>query len=153
MEVAIYQSKIAVITIVAESNYVCNINFNTQKTYNKQDSDIIDKTIVQLSEYFNGNRRKFELPIQISGSVFEIDVLKAILKIPYGKTVSYKELATLSGHPKAIRAVATVCRKNKLPILIPCHRVIRSDGLYGNYSGGNQIKSELITLENIYNTD
>lgn len=87
----------------------------------------------------------------LDGTNFQKDVWKAILKIPKGKTISYKELAILSGHPKAIRAVANATGKNPLPIIIPCHRVIRKDGTIGGYSGigGIQTKIKLLKQEKI----
>lgn len=80
-------------------------------------------------------------------------VLRTISMIPYGETWSYKQLAIASGYPKAIRAVGSVCRKNKLPLIIPCHRVIRSDGSYGQYVFGSELKKQLIEFERMHKTN
>ena len=88
---------------------------------------------------------------KLNGTDFQKDVWKAILKIQKGETVSYKKLAVMSGHPKAIRAVANAVGKNPLPIIIPCHRVIRTNGKVGGYSGegGVKTKIKLLKQENI----
>ena len=83
----------------------------------------------------------------LDGTKFQKDVWKAILKIPKGKTISYKELAILSGHQKAIRAVANAVGANPLPVIIPCHRVIRKDGTIGGYSGIGGIKTKIKLLK------
>lgn len=101
----------------------------------------------QLEEYFAGARKCFDLPLDISGSAFQRKVWKALASIPYGQTRSYKELALLSGSSKAFRAVGGANGKNPLPIILPCHRVVRADGKLGGYSGGLEIKKALLDLE------
>lgn len=83
----------------------------------------------------------------LDGTKFQKDVWKAILKIPKGKTISYKKLAEISGYPKAVRAVANAVGANPLPIIIPCHRVIRSNGTIGGYSGSGGIKTKIKLLK------
>ena len=100
----------------------------------------------QLDEYFSGKRRKFDLNFKLDGTKFQKKVLKEMMKIPYGKTISYAELAKRAGSPRAYRAAASVCRKNDFPIVIPCHRVVGSNGL-GGYSGGLEKKKWLLKLE------
>lgn len=102
----------------------------------------------QLDEYFEGARREFEVKLDWRLSAgFRLELLHAAAKIPYGTTVSYKELAAQSGHPAAIRAAGTAMATNPLPIIVPCHRVLRSGGALGNYLGGVEMKMRLLTLE------
>lgn len=101
----------------------------------------------QVLEYLNGRRKQFDLPLSFSGNALQLSVWKALAEIPYGETVSYSELAD-AVHCRSIRAVGTAVGQNPLPIIIPCHRVIRKDGSIGNYSfGGPEIKRKLLTLE------
>jgi methylated-DNA-[protein]-cysteine S-methyltransferase len=105
----------------------------------------------QLDEYFSGKRKQFDLPLVFEKQTFQGKVLSALLKVPYGKTISYAELARLSGHPGACRAVGNVMANNPLPLFIPCHRVIKSDGSLGNFGGGVALKKKLLILEGAYN--
>lgn len=122
--------------------------------YLKKNPDLIPessatlmKTKSQLQEYFAGKRKKFDLPLLLEGTDFQKKAWKALIKIPYGKTVSYKEQALLAGKEKAIRAIGSANGCNQIPIIIPCHRVIASDGGLGGYSGGLSVKTFLLRLE------
>jgi methylated-DNA-[protein]-cysteine S-methyltransferase len=101
----------------------------------------------QLNEYFFKGRKKFDLKFKIEGTEFQKKVWKALLKLPYGKTVSYQYLAQKIKMPKAVRAVGLANKNNPLPILIPCHRVIGKNGKLTGYAGGLELKSKLINLE------
>ena len=101
----------------------------------------------QLEEYFSGKRRKFTLPLDPQGTAFDKKVWKATQKIPYGQVRTYKDIAKMIGKPKASRAVGNALGRNPIPILIPCHRVIASNGTLGGYSSGLKIKKILLTLE------
>lgn len=104
----------------------------------------------QLAEYFAGERKKFDLPLDLSGvTPFRAEVLRALMRVPYGKTTTYTELARAVDNPKAVRAVGSACATNPLPILIPCHRVLRADGSLGGYRGGTEAKRFLLRLEGI----
>jgi len=96
----------------------------------------------QINEYFSCSRKKFSVPILFKGTIFQEKVWREIQKIPYGEIISYKELSQKIGAPKAYRAVANACKKNPLPIIIPCHRVVASNGLGGYFAGIN--KKEII---------
>ena len=98
-------------------------------------------------EYFNGERREFNLPIFIEGTDFQKKVWNALVNIPYGKTCSYKDIAIAIGNEKAVRAVGHANNKNKLPIVIPCHRVIGINGKLVGYAGGIDRKDKLLELE------
>jgi methylated-DNA-[protein]-cysteine S-methyltransferase len=101
----------------------------------------------QLEEYFSRERKKFDIPLDISGTDFQLSVWKELAKIPYGKVLSYKEIARRVGGDKYIRAVGRANSQNPVPIVIPCHRVIETNGKIGGYSGGIEIKEKLLELE------
>lgn len=111
------------------------------------DALLLDQVEAQLNEYFAGTRRAFELPIAPSGSDFQRRVWRALLDIPYGETRSYKDQAIAVGDLKAIRAVASANGQNPIAIIIPCHRVIGSDGSLTGYAGGLERKRKLLELE------
>ena len=103
----------------------------------------------QLAEYLEGKRRVFDLPLRLEGSDFQKAVWDAVGRIPYGQTASYGEIAHLVGKPKASRAVGAANHANPIPIVIPCHRVIGSDGSLTGYGGGLALKSRFLALEGI----
>jgi methylated-DNA-[protein]-cysteine S-methyltransferase len=109
----------------------------------------LDPIVRELDEYFTNQRNSFNIPLDWSLSAgFRRTVLKRLAtEITYGSTVSYASLARLSGSPKAVRAVGTACATNPVPIVVPCHRVIRSDGTFGAYRGGPAAKRALLGLE------
>lgn len=108
----------------------------------------LDSAARELDEYFAGDRRAFDLPLDHRLSTgFRLQVHQLLPEIGYGKTRSYKDLATLLGRPGAVRAVGTACATNPLPVVVPCHRVLRSDGSLGGYLGGLQAKAALLHLE------
>ena len=108
----------------------------------------LDPVSRQLDEYFTGRRTSFDLPLDFRlASGFRRTVLAHLPAIPYGHTESYAEVAVASGSPKAVRAVGTACAKNPLPVVVPCHRVVRSDGTAGGYAGGPDAKRALLALE------
>ncbi|UNU73591.1 methylated-DNA--[protein]-cysteine S-methyltransferase [Moraxella nasovis] len=102
----------------------------------------------QLDEYFQGRRQRFSIPLDVShGTPFQRQVWQALCNINYGETISYKALAERIGKPKSFRAVANANGKNLISLIIPCHRVIASDGGLGGYTGGIDIKTKLLELE------
>jgi O-6-methylguanine DNA methyltransferase len=115
----------------------------------KEDDPYMLGVPLQLREYFSGERKKFSVKLDLSGTKFQLKVWKELTKIPYGRTISYKELATKTGDPKAVRAVGGANGSNPIPIIIPCHRVINANGELGGYSGGLDIKSMLLTIEGV----
>ena len=108
---------------------------------------IIGMAISQISEYLEGKRRDFSIPVRLSGTEFQMKVWNELRNIPYGETITYKELARRIGSPDACRAVANACGANPFPILIPCHRVVASGGHTGGYTGGLDIKLALLDIE------
>jgi len=101
----------------------------------------------QLNAYFAGELREFEIPLLMEGTEFQKRVWKALLAIPYGETISYGELAKKIGEPKAVRAVGAANGQNPIPIIVPCHRVIGSDGSLTGFGGGIENKKRLLELE------
>jgi len=101
----------------------------------------------ELTEYFNRERREFSIPLDVTGTEFQKRVWKQLLKIPYGKTISYIKLAEMVGDVKTVRAVGKANGSNPVPIVIPCHRVINADGKLGGYSAGLDVKEKLLEIE------
>lgn len=102
-----------------------------------------------LEAYFQGRKVLFDFPCRLEGTPFQQKVWKVLTEIPYGQTRTYKETAETAGFPRAARAVGTACAVNKLPILIPCHRVVRTGGSIGGYGGGVKLKKYLLELEGV----
>ena len=108
----------------------------------------LDTAAREIDEYFAGLRRDFDLPLDFSLSKgFRAVVLHHLPDIAYGHTASYAAVAAAAGHPKAVRAVGTACATNPMPVVVPCHRVIRSNGSFGQYVGGPAAKQALLALE------
>ncbi|OBX62170.1 cysteine methyltransferase [Moraxella osloensis] len=158
--------KLPTITLVAHKGCLIALDWQTQKILQQltaqvhyiqskdladsvdDDAKVLRNTISQLDEYINGQRQVFDMPIGIyTGTPFQQTVWEALLKIPYGKTISYAQLANHIGQPTACRAVANANGKNPISLIIPCHRVIASDGKLGGYTGGIEIKQTLLDIE------
>ena len=108
----------------------------------------LDEAARELNDYFEGRRSVFDLPLDLRlARGFRRDVLRHLCDIRYGATESYSTVAAATGHPNAARAVGSACRVNPLPIVIPCHRVVRADGTPGDYAGGVEAKRRLLALE------
>ena len=113
----------------------------------RYDAEPFAAAVAQLDEYFAGNRRTFDLPLAPAGTAFQKSVWRALLRIPYGRTTSYGALADKLGKPTACRAVGAANGRNPLPIVVPCHRVIGSNGRLTGYAGGLEAKQRLLELE------
>ena len=111
------------------------------------ETPLLERTRQQLMEYFNGHRKSFDLPLAPKGTPFQLKVWKALLDIPYGETRSYKDIAIAAGNPKASRAVGMANNRNPISIIIPCHRVIGSNGKLVGYGGGLSVKEYLLESE------
>lgn len=108
---------------------------------------VLEETVRQLTEYFLGERREFSVPLDLHGTPFQLRVWNALLAIPYGETRSYADLARTVGSPKAVRAIGRANGTNPVAIIVPCHRVIASNGTLCGYGGGLEIKRRLLELE------
>lgn len=110
---------------------------------------ILARTRRQLEEYFAGRRQTFDVPLDLRGTEFQVAAWKAMSKIPYGRTISYGQQAKSIGKPTACRAVGSANGRNPIPIIVPCHRVLASDGSLGGYSLGLTMKRRLLSLEGV----
>ena len=147
-----YKSPIGNLIIVEEEKAIIKLCFKEQEITNIKDiqefeTPLLKKAKKQLEEYFEGKRKKFDLALRLNGTSFQNKVWKALLNIPYAKTCSYKDIAKNIGNENASRAVGNANNKNPLPIFIPCHRVIGSNGKLIGYAGGLDIKIKLLELE------
>lgn len=116
-------------------------------SYIEKSSTVLDLTRQQLTDYFNYERKNFDIPLKLIGTEFQKNVWGNLKKIAYGKTTSYLELANSISNPQAVRAVANANGANAMSIIIPCHRVIGSNGSLGGYAGGLPAKRKLLDLE------
>ncbi len=112
-----------------------------------EDRDSLKKTGLQLKEFAEGQRKNFDLPLDLRVSPFQGRVLALLRRIPFGETRTYGEIAAMTGKPKAARAVGLACNRNPLPLVIPCHRVIGSDGSLVGFGGGLELKRNLLKFE------
>ncbi|MBC8320907.1 MAG: methylated-DNA--[protein]-cysteine S-methyltransferase [Bacteroidetes bacterium] len=117
----------------------------------EESSNIVEETKVQLTQYFNGERTEFDIPLLLIGSYFQKRVWNALLQIPYGSTDTYLGLSKKLENQKAIRAVAAANGANAISIIVPCHRIIGSDGSMVGYAAGLDTKMKLLKLENALN--
>ncbi len=113
----------------------------------EEESEVLDLAKVELKAYFKGLRQTFDIPLVLVGTAFQKSVWQEVLQIPFGTTVSYKDLAKNIDKPTAVRAVASAVGANAISIFIPCHRVIGSDGSLSGYAGGLKVKKKLLLLE------
>jgi methylated-DNA-[protein]-cysteine S-methyltransferase len=109
----------------------------------------LDEVRRELDQYFEGNRREFDLPLDLRVAPFHEDVLRELARVPYGQTDTYGHLAALVGRPKAARAVGTVMNRNPIPIVLPCHRIVGATGALTGYAGGLDTKRRLLALEGV----
>ena len=115
--------------------------------YEERETPLIKEAHKQMTEYFKGQRRHFDLPLEFAGTDFQKRVWDALLAIPYGETRSYGEIAAVAGNPKACRAVGMANNRNPIAVICPCHRVIGADGSLVGYGGGLPRKEYLLELE------
>ena len=147
-----YEKHIGYMHISEENGFVTGLGFGKGEYDGivRTDSETLRRACLQLDEYFGGQRKKFDLPLKISGSEFRMRVWSELGKTEYGETVSYKYIAQKTGNPKACRAVGGAVHCNPIAIIIPCHRVIGSDGALVGFAGGIEIKKYLLDLEKKY---
>ena len=149
-EFCFVDSPIGVLELEAEFNFISRIKFkegNSLQLCKESQSPILVKASKQINEYFNGNRKLFDIPFKLNVPPFYKKVLLEVKKVKYGETASYGKIARMAGNNKAVRAVGTANAKNPLPIIIPCHRIISSNDNIGGYSGGLDKKLYLLDHE------
>ena len=146
-----YQSPVGLLKIGGTDNYISELSFvdnKEQVTHGEPGiSEIMHQCTEELIEFFNGKRRSFDIPVYQEGTAFQQTVWGELLNIPFGKTISYLELAKRLGDIKTVRAVASTSGKNKIAIIVPCHRVIGSDKSLVGYGGGLWRKKWLLQHE------
>lgn len=151
----IYKSKIGNIYITADDETLLSVKFDNKKSASStvlsidtlEQNKVIKDTVLQLGEYFSGKRKVFELPLKLIGTEFQKKVWKELMNIPYGQTRTYKEIAVLVNNPNACRAVGNANNKNPISIIVPCHRVIGTNGKLVGYAGGKDVKKRLLEYE------
>lgn len=147
----IYETKLGLIGITENGTAITNLFFckdGMPTNLHLEETPLLMEAFQQLDEYLNGKRTVFTVPLAPEGTGFQRKVWDALQTIPYGETLSYKEIAEMIGNPKASRAVGMANNKNPIAIMIPCHRVIGANGQLVGYGGGLDIKEQLLKLEN-----
>ena len=148
METAFIKTPLGIAKLVGDENGLSSITvLDTEEKPTEIVPEVLEDGVYQLGEYFEGKRQSFSISLNPEGTDFQKKVWKALLDIPYGKTTSYLDLSKVLGDLKAIRAVASANGKNPLWIVVPCHRVIGSDGSLTGYAGGLHRKKWLLNHE------
>ncbi len=160
-----YKTKIGELILGSFEDKLCILDFRYRKMRNavdnriqnglsaefiEKDDDILKEAKIQIDEYLEGRRKKFEIPILMVGTDFQRQVWKELINIKYGETASYLDLAKRMGNEKAVRAVASANGANAIGLIIPCHRIIESNGGLGGYGGGLPVKKRLLKIENAH---
>lgn len=146
----IYDTVIGKIMIADNGEAITRLYFENQideKNFNIAETPLLKQAISQINEYLCGKRKTFDIKLAFSGTDFQERVWNALIKIPYGKTASYKDIAKVAGNEKACRAVGMANHNNPIAIIIPCHRVIGSNGSLVGFGGGLGTKEFLLNLE------
>lgn len=147
MQVTHFSSPIGTLEITGDEDGISKVLFLDQEPSIRNSNPILDECVKQLSEYFENQRTEFNLRLNPAGTDFQKTVWSALQNIPYGKTISYMDLAKRLGDPKVIRAAGTANGKNPIAIIIPCHRVIGTNGSLTGYAGGLGRKQWLLEHE------
>jgi methylated-DNA-[protein]-cysteine S-methyltransferase len=144
-----FKTPIGFAVIEEEAGEIIKLYFSEVENEQEADNKALNECKIQILEYFVGKRKSFSCKIKLKGTNFQKKVWSELARIPYGKTISYKELATKIGKPTAFRAVANANRANPVPLIYPCHRVIGSNGKMVGYRYGIDKKIELLKLEGL----
>lgn len=148
-----YKSPIGILRVTADNKKILATDFVSakgglkKKIQSNKNNALTKQCVIQLREYFNHKRTKFNLPLELDGTAWQKKVWQALIKIPHGSIISYGDLAKMVGNPKAARAIGGSVHKNKISIIIPCHRVIGSRGHLVGYAGGLWRKKWLLDFE------
>ena len=151
MKFAFYKSSIGFIRIGYNNEGIFSLKACELEDGENEPSELTERTFGQLEEYFSGKRKAFDLPFKMNGTAFQMKVWQELLKIPYGDTVSYSEIAERIGCPEGARAVGGAVHNNLLWIIVPCHRVVGKNGKLTGYAGGTEMKKTLLELEKTQN--
>jgi len=149
-----FESPVGCLLLAGDSSALWRVSFASSKRSSpplpewKQNRAAFAEVIRQLQAYFRGELKEFDVPLAMEGTAFQLRVWNELRAIPYGETISYAQLAARIGNPKAVRAVGLANGSNPIPIIVPCHRVIGSDGSLTGFGGGLSTKKKLLELEN-----
>jgi len=143
------QSKIGYLIIVASEQYVQEIRFSDEQPDRGETNEITSKCVLQLKEYFAGERREFDMPVHAKGTEFQVRVWEELMKVPFGQQVTYQDLAEKVGDIKMARAIGMASSKNRISIIVPCHRIIGSSGKLTGYAAGLWRKDWLLKHERL----
>jgi methylated-DNA-[protein]-cysteine S-methyltransferase len=147
MPTILHQTPIGIARIIEEDGFITSVKVMDHCDEEQTTTPLLKMAVQQLDEYFAGERQVFDFPIKQPGSSFQQEVWQCLLKIAYGKTISYLQQSKMMNNPLAIRAIAATNGKNDLAIIVPCHRVIGSDGSLTGYAGGLWRKKWLLEHE------
>lgn len=144
-----YETIIGYLTISADEQGITDVSFGKRNPVHAvcEETPVIKQAVSELQEYLEGRRREFTVPLHPQGTDFQLRVWQVLRTIPYGKTWSYKQVATAAGNPNASRAVGMANNRNPIAIIIPCHRVIGANGRLVGYAGGLDVKEKLLEIE------
>lgn len=144
----VYDTDLGRLTLAEKQDGIFRLYFGSvDMDGRRKATPLLDFAAAQLDEYAVGKRREFDLPLVLEGTPFQRDVWAALMTIPYGETATYKQIAQKLGNANACRAVGMANNKNPLAIIVPCHRVIGSDGSLTGYAGGLELKRRLLEIE------
>jgi len=149
-----FPSPVGLLLLAGDAHALRLVSFESSKRSTppqpewKEDRSVFREVIRQLQSYFRGELKEFDLPLSLEGTKFQLRVWNALREIPYGETISYAQLARRIGDSKSVRAVGSANGSNPIPIIVPCHRVIGSDGSLTGFGGGLSTKRKLLDLEN-----
>jgi methylated-DNA-[protein]-cysteine S-methyltransferase len=162
INIQLHQTEIGELLLGSFDDRLCLLGFGDRKTkravddrikkklhaqFVEQNDAVLEKTRKQVDEYLNGNREEFDIPLLMVGTEFQRRVWRELIKVPYGATSTYGQIAEEIGSPRAVRAVGNANRANPISIIVPCHRVIGSNGGLVGYGGGLSVKKRLLELE------
>ena len=148
-----YATPIGRVGICEDEGEIMHILFENQADlvgYAFEETPLLREAAKQLTDYFEGKRTAFALPLKLSGTPFQQSAWRALMQIPYGQTRTYKDIAIAVGNERAPRAVGMANNRNKIPIVIPCHRVIGSNGKLVGFAGGMDVKQQLLDMERTF---
>ncbi len=147
-----YDAPIGRLVLECDADVLIGIWLPNERRHVRNDADdvppVLKETATQLDEYFAGERTDFDVPMELDGTDFQREVWSELTRIPYGETISYGELARRVGRPSAPRAVGQANGRNPIPVIVPCHRVLASNGI-GGYGGGLKVKRQLLAVEGV----
>ncbi len=150
MKIACYNFEFGMLEMQYESETLFALKVTDKETTNNEKNEFTDKVFSEIKEYLDGRRKIFDIKYELKGTEFQKKVWHILEKIPYGKTYTYLEIAKKINNPKAARAVGGACNKNPIWLIVPCHRVIGTNGNLTGYAGGLDMKEKLLQIENKY---